>query len=205
MRLAGRPTVQTLLVLLVVYLIQQLVGLFGALEPLVFVLYGPIDQRPWALVTSVYAHVDLTHLLGNAVVLALVGSLIARRTSPLRFHLFFLFTGALAGVSEVVIGGLVGPPRGVVGASGAVLALVGYLLASNAVSTRLFDRLRLSARVQIVLFGLIVVGLTLVTSPPGSAAVGHATGLLLGLVAGRAHLLERTRRQRRGHGGSGLS
>ena len=190
MPLAGRPTVQTLVALAVVFLIQQVAGLFGALEAVLFVLYGPVGARPWALVTSVYAHASLPHLLGNAVALAVVGPLVARRTTTLRFHSFFVVTGALAGVGEVVVGGFLGPPRGVLGASGAVLALFGYLLAGNVVSTRLLDRLTLSPRVLLVVFGVVVVGLTLLASGPGSAVVGHATGLALGLVAGRLRLLD---------------
>lgn len=190
MALAGRPTVQTLAVLAVVYVLQQLAGLFGALEALLFVLYGPVGERPWALVTSVYAHANLPHLLGNAVVLAFVGPLVARRTTTLRFHVFFVATGALAGVGEVVIGGLLGPPRGVLGASGAVLAMAGYLLAGNTVSTRVLDSLRLSPRVQLAVFAVVVVGVTLLASGPGAAVVGHATGLAVGLLAGRFRVLD---------------
>ncbi|MFC7134698.1 MULTISPECIES: rhomboid family intramembrane serine protease [Salinibaculum] len=190
MALTGRPTVQTLAALAVVFLLQQLAGLFGALEGILFVLYGPVGDRPWALVTSVYAHADLPHLLGNAIALAVVGPLVARRTTTLRFHIFFVVTGALAGVGEIVVGGLLGPPRGVLGASGAVLALLGYLLAGNAVSTRLLDRLTLSPRAQLVVFGTVVIGLTLATSGPGSAVLGHATGLAIGLAAGRLRLLD---------------
>jgi membrane associated rhomboid family serine protease len=187
---AGRPTVQTLTVIGVVYLVQQLAGLFGPLEAVLFVLSGPVGERPWALVTSVYAHASLPHLVGNAVVLAVVGPLVARRTTTVRFHVFFLAAGALAGVGEIVIGGLVGPPRGVLGASGAVLALAGYLLAGTVVSTRVVRRLTLSPRVQLAVFAVVVVGLTLVTSGPKSAVFGHATGLTVGLVTGRFRVLD---------------
>lgn len=190
MRLAGRPTLQTAALLVVVFLVQQLVAPLGALEAVVFVLDGGVGARPWAIATSVYAHADVSHLLANLVGLALVGPLVAYRTTAGRFHAFFLATGALAGLGEVFVGGLLGPPRAVLGASGAVLALLGYLLAGNAVSTRVLDRLGLSPRVQILVFAVVVVALTVVTSGPQSAVVGHAVGLASGLVAGRLHLLD---------------
>lgn len=190
MRFAGRPTVQTLVVIGAVYLLQQVTGLLGALEAILFVLDGGVGARPWALVTSVYAHANFSHLFANVVGLALVGPLVARRTTAVRYHVFFVTTGALAGLGEVLIGGLFGPPRGVLGASGAILAFLGYLLAGNVVSTRVLDRLTLSPRVQLALFTVVVVGLTLVTSGPRSAVIGHAVGLTCGLAAGRLRMLD---------------
>ncbi len=190
MGLAARPTVQTLAAMAGVYVLQQLAGLIRGLEATLFVLYGPVGLRPWALVTSVYAHAGVTHLVGNAIVLAVVGPLVARRTTTARFHLFFVVTGALAGLGEIAVGGALGSPRGVLGASGAILALVGYLLAGNVVSTRVLDLVRLSPRVQLVILALVVVGLTVLTSGPGSAVIGHATGLTLGLIAGRLALID---------------
>lgn len=186
--LAGRPTVQTLALLGAVFLLQEVAGALAAGYAL-FVLDGTVATRPWTLLTSVYAHASATHLLGNAAALAVLGPLVARRTTPLRFHAFFLTTGSLAGLAEVFLGGMIGPTHAVVGASGAVLALLGYLLGGNAVSTRILDRVTLSARLQLALFAAVVVGLTLATSGPESALIGHAVGLASGLVAGRLGLL----------------
>jgi membrane associated rhomboid family serine protease len=195
MRLRGRPTLQTLAVILVVFLAQQVVSLFWTVEYLLFVLDATVLARPWALVTSIYAHSGLPHLLANLVALAVVGPLVARKTTAIRYHVFFLTTGALAGLAEVFLGGLVGPPHAVWGASGAVLAFLGYLLGGNVVSTRILGRVQLSARAQTVLFGLIVVVVTVVASGPGSAVIGHATGLACGLAAGRVGALDIPRRR----------
>lgn len=193
MVLRGRPTLQTLAVLAAIYLFQLAAGLARAVEYLLFVLDATVVARPWVLVTSVYAHSGLTHLLANVVALAVVGPLVARRTTALRYHAFFLTTGSLAGLAEVYLGGLVGPPHAVWGASGAILAFLGYLLAGNAVSARALDRVQLSARAQLMVFGIVVVGVTLAASGPGSAVIGHATGLACGLAAGRLRVLDVTR------------
>ncbi|MUW15933.1 rhomboid family intramembrane serine protease, partial [Halorubrum sp. CBA1125] len=92
--------------------------------------------------------------------------------------------------AQVTLGGLMGPHPAVLGLSGAVFALGGYLLAGNVVSATLFDRLRLSARAQFALFGLAALVLTASTAAPGVALIAHATGAFCGLVAGRAGLLD---------------
>ncbi|MFB6156041.1 MAG: rhomboid family intramembrane serine protease [Haloferacaceae archaeon] len=172
----------------VVTALRWLVGLFGA-SP--FVLSLPLSRHPWTLFTSVYAHAGPLHLLSNAVALVLVGAFLERRTTRLRFHGFFLATGALAGLAQVTLGGLLAlGPVGVLGASGAVFGCLGYLLAGNRVAGGLYDLLPLSPRataaVVVVLAGVIVVA----ASPPGSALVAHFVGLFLGLVAGRVRLLD---------------
>jgi len=190
MRLRSRPTLQTLVVVVAVFAVQQVAGLVAVAEFYLFVLDRTVATRPWVLVTSVYAHNGVAHLLANVIVLAIVGPLVARRTTTARYHAFFVTTGALAGLAEVVVGGLVGPPHAVLGASGAILALVGYLLSGNVVSLRVLDRLQLSPRIQLAVLAAVVVLVTAATSGPESAVIGHATGLALGLVAGRTRLID---------------
>lgn len=191
----GRPTLQTLAIVAVVFLVQQVVGLVGLVHNALFVLDPTVPVRPWSAVTHVYAHASTSHLVANVLGLALAGPLVARRTSTLRFHAFFVTTGALAGLSEVYIGGLVGPSSGVVGASGAIFALFGYLLTGNPVTSGFLDRLNLSARAQVALFVAVAVLVTLATASPRAALFGHAVGFALGLVAGRLGVLDVASRQ----------
>ncbi|QUO47885.1 MULTISPECIES: rhomboid family intramembrane serine protease [Halorubrum] len=183
-----RATLETLGITLLVGATQallSLVGLFGLLA-----LSTPVSVAPWTLVTSVYAHGSVGHLLANAVGLLLVGPLVERRTTRVRFHAFVVATGAFAGVAQVTLGSLLGPPSAVLGISGAVFALGGYLLAGNVVSETLFDRFRLSPRIQLALFGFLAVVLTAMTAAPGVALIAHATGAFCGLAAGRVGLLD---------------
>jgi membrane associated rhomboid family serine protease len=192
MRLTGRPTLQTLTAIAVVFVLQQVVGLLGWGAYGLFALDQTVAARPWALVTHVYAHAHVGHMLSNALGLALVGPLVSRRTSTTRFHGFVLGTGAIAGLAEVFLGDLLGPAAGVVGTSGAIFALFGYLLTGNVVTAGLLDRLALSRRAQVVLLVGVAVLVTLATASPRAALVGHAVGFSLGLVAGRLRLLDRS-------------
>jgi membrane associated rhomboid family serine protease len=197
-RLLRSPTVVTLAVFLGVFLFQQLVRLAaggGAMQAL-FALTTPVTANPWTVVTSVYAHGGVSHLVANAVAFAFVGVLLERETTPARFHAFFLVTGAVAGVAEVWLATVLGSISGgvaaqvsVLGASGAIFALAGYLLTSNRLTDRVVGSVQLSPRIQIALFAVVAVAVTLATASPQVALVAHFTGLLLGLIAGRAHLL----------------
>lgn len=194
-RLASSPTIETLALIAVVFTLQQFADLVGSLVGIAgfgfafFALSPPLTIYPWTLVTSVYAHASLLHLLSNALALLVVGLVVEAVTTRGRFHAFFVATGVLAGVLQVFASGFVGAPAGVLGASGAILALVGYVLAANPVSDTVLDRLGLRRRAQFALFALLAVVVTLVTGTAGAALIAHFVGLLVGLVAGRLRLL----------------
>lgn len=188
------PTLTTLALFLVVYLLETTVGLLGIVGlgsawATLFVLAPPLTVHPWTLVTSVYAHAGIGHLLANSLALLVPGLILERSTTPVRYHAYFVGTGTLAGVAQVTIGGVVGTASGVLGASGAVFAIIGYLLTSNRLTDTVVSGVSLSARTQLVLFALLAVLMTVTTASPGVALIAHFTGLLAGLLAGRAHLL----------------
>ncbi|WP_235853539.1 rhomboid family intramembrane serine protease [Halosimplex salinum] len=186
------PTLTLVGVFVVVFLLQRAVALLQI--PLAFALSAPVGHQPWTLVTSVYAHVSVGHLVGNAVVLLLVGLYLERQTSRLRFHAFFLGTGVIAGLTQVWVTDLVGPSVGVLGASGGIAGLVGYLFAGNRMSDTVLDRLPLSPNEQLAIFVVVAAAVTVATGGPGVALTAHFTGLLIGLLAGRAHLLRPSER-----------
>jgi membrane associated rhomboid family serine protease len=186
------PTLTLAVVLVVVYVLQVLLGFVGLGRSL-FLLSAPVGHEPWTVFLSVYAHGNLFHLAGNVVALLVLGLFLERRTSPGRFHAFFLASGAIAGVTQVWVSGLAGQSVGVLGASGGIFALLGYLLAGNRVTDTLLSWLPLSPRAQLALFLVVAAGVTLATAGPRVALVAHFTGLLIGLLAGRAHLLRPAR------------
>jgi len=181
---SGSPIAELLIVFALVFaaqVVSALADLIGAL----FVLSPPISEAPWTLATSVYAHESIQRLVSNAIALVLFGWPVARATTRVRFHLFFLLSGVLAGVSQI----LLSDAAGVLGASGAVFALLGYLLASNRLSSGVASIVRLPAWVSLVVFVVVAAGLTIATAEPGVALVAHFTGLLFGLIAGRLRVL----------------
>lgn len=170
--------------LLVLFLMggNAMVGLFA--------LSMPIEFQPWTLATSVYAHSGVAHLLGNLAMFALLGVVLERHSTTTRFHAFVLVTGALAGLSQIWISGLVfGTNAQVLGLSGAVFACMGYVVTGNRLSGGVLESLDVPAWGQLLIFAVLAAIVTWLTASPGVALIGHFTGFLLGLMAGQENML----------------
>jgi membrane associated rhomboid family serine protease len=150
-------------------------------------LAAPLLDRPWTVLTSVYAHASIGHLLGNTLVILTAGTVVAYATTTVRFHAFVVGTGVLAGLTQILLGSALGWNVGVLGISGAGFALLGYLIASNRASARVSEHI--PRRAGIALAILLGVGLTVLFGGTNSAHVAHFAGATLGLVAGRYRLL----------------
>ncbi|UPV76196.1 rhomboid family intramembrane serine protease [Halorussus limi] len=188
--LVRSPTLQTLVVFLLVFAVQSVVGLVSRRLAIGLFALGPsVSAKPWTLLVSVYAHAGVGHLVSNAVVLVLVGLAVERVTTAWRFHLFFASVGMAAGLAQVAVSGLVGRASVVLGASGAVFGLLGYLLAGNPVTDAVLGRLPLSGRSRAALLLALAGVVTLFTASPGVALVAHFAGFALGALSGRARLL----------------
>lgn len=191
MRLFRSPTIQTLVVFAVVFVLRSAILFVSPIVALnLFALSAPVSVHVWTIPLSVYSHANFAHLFSNAVALVLAGLLVERVTTTARFHAFFLTVGMLSGIAQVWVTELFTSATPVVlGASGAVLGLFGYLIAGNPVSDAVFGRLHLSRRAQILVVIVFTALITLMTAAPGVALVAHFTGFALGLIAGRLHIL----------------
>ncbi|ELY94275.1 rhomboid family protein [Natrialba chahannaoensis JCM 10990] len=190
------PIFELLTIFGLVFFIQAITDLVGLMTGL-FVLTLPLVENPWTIVTSVYAHGGLWHLLSNSLALIVFGWPVARATSRARFHTFVLVTGSIAGISQVLLSGFAaaapfisGEPVGVLGASGAIFALLGYLITGNRLSAGFASIIDVPQWVTIVVFVGLAIVVTLTTAAPGVALIAHFTGFLLGLLAGRARVLQ---------------
>ena len=183
----GRPTLATIALCVGTFAIQA-VGTAVGLGPGAFALSLPLSDRPWTLATSVYAHGSLGHLFANSLAVLVVGPLVAHVTTAARFHAFFLAAGAVAGAVQVVVSIPFGGSA-VLGASGSVFALLGYLLVGNRASERVLAWLPLDRRGRFVVFAALAALLTAATAAPGVALVAHFAGFCLGVGAGRLRLL----------------
>ncbi|QCS41486.1 rhomboid family intramembrane serine protease [Natrinema versiforme] len=194
---SSSPILEVLVVFAVVFVAQGITTVAGLMGTF-FVLAPPLTTNPWTIVTSVYAHSGLGHLVSNTLALLVFGWPVARATTRLRFHAFFAITGAIAGVSQIVITGVlaalpfvpVAPTPGVLGASGAVFALLGYLVASNRLSTGLASFVTVPQWLSILVFVGLAIAVTFATASPGVALIAHFTGFLVGVGAGRARVLQ---------------
>src|SRR3989344_1479446 len=80
-----------------------------------------VVERPWTLVTAIFLHGDLPHLLFNMFALALFGIILENIVGRKRFLWIFFAGGILASVGSVFL------YTAAVGASGAIFAVLGAL------------------------------------------------------------------------------
>lgn len=85
------------------------------------------DGSAARLFTALFLHADWSHLLGNLLFLLIFGAPAERAMGPWRFFGLFLFGGAAANLATAIAIGT--PDRLIIGASGAVSALIGAYLA----------------------------------------------------------------------------
>lgn len=186
-----KATKQTIGVILGVFLVQ-IIGatLLGILSQGFFVLEYPLLSDPWTLILSVYSHAGFGHLVSNLIGLVVLGIIVESVTNAKRFHAFFVTTGVLAGLAQVAYNVLFASPEiGVLGASGAIFALMGYAVIGNDLADTFIDYLDLSKRGTIFLIVSLGIFITLMTGGQGVALVAHATGFILGATSGYFRLL----------------
>ncbi len=152
-------------------------------------------SEPWTIVTNLFVHADLFHILGNMVTLYFFGTHLTMLVGEKKF-LATYFLGGLLGNVFYILYALYGPwgnPHiGAIGASGAVFAIGGALAV-------------LRPNLKVLLFFIIpmplwvaVIGgfvlLTLISAGLNIAWEAHLGGLVLGLIAG--FLFSRRKRER---------
>ncbi|MFB6106146.1 MAG: rhomboid family intramembrane serine protease [Halobacteriaceae archaeon] len=191
--------------LVIVYVLGD-VRLFQTL----FVLRSSHVAYVWTWVTSVFSHspVDFFHIVFNSIVLYFFGPVVEKRIGSRKFAALFLVAGMAAGLAQVVVGILLGAPvSGVLGASGAIAAVLGVLTVLNPnLRIYLYFIIPMPLWVATGLFALYsVLASTVGGIGFGSVAqVAHLAGLGIGLLYG-LHLKQRGERgpQRLEFGGGG--
>ncbi len=85
-------------------------------------------QEWWRLITSMFLHADLDHLLGNMLMLYLAGELVEKYIGKWKFALLYFFSGIAGSLLYAAYEFFTGSYADSIGASGAVFGIVGALL-----------------------------------------------------------------------------
>ena len=154
----------------------NLVHLFG-LQPATFI------QAPWTIVTSLFVHGSIWHLIFNMLTFYFFGTFLLRLIGT-RTFLIIYFLGGIAGNIFFMLfafaGFLTSPFSTVIGASGAIFALGGTLAV-------LTPRLRVYAfpiPAPMPIWVAVIGGFFIMSFFSGIAWQGHLGGLVFGLIAG---------------------
>ncbi len=101
-----------------VFLLQLLVSGFTKMFALVS---ADVLARPWTLVSAIFLHGGMVHLLYNMFALALFGMILESVIGRKKFLIVFFSAGILANVGSVFL------YNAVLGASGAIFGILGML------------------------------------------------------------------------------
>lgn len=200
----GNVTYTVLLFMWVTFLLQNLTRLSlaptGSLQLTVessltyrsiFVLTPQHPEYVWTWVTSIFSHGGLMHIAFNSIVIYFFGPFLSRYLRDRQFWALFLGAGILAGLAQVMLqivqGGYLPWQGGVVGASGAALAILGVITILHP-NLRVYFMFFIPMPLWVLTVGFAGISLLLVTG--GGAGFGgiahgaHLVGLLVGFAVG---------------------
>jgi membrane associated rhomboid family serine protease len=136
-----------------------------------------LAQQPWTIISSIFVHASIWHILFNMLALYFLGSFLIRAAGERSFLAVFLL-GGLAGNLLFIL--LANPFTTGVGASGGIFALAGALavIVPRVPVFIFFIPIPMPLWIAVI----ILLGLSFLFS--NIAWQAHLGGLLLGLVAG---------------------
>ncbi len=97
----------------------------------IFLLTTENPEFVWTWVTSIFSHGGLYHIAGNSIVIFFFGRLLERYVGTRAYVALFLASGVLAALGQIAILLVQDINSGVLGASGAGLAIMGALTVLN--------------------------------------------------------------------------
>ena len=157
--------------LFIVTLIVPTLILFLGLIP------AGILDRPWTIVTSIFLHGSIGHILANMITLYFFGRYLCVLLGERKFLLVYFIGGILGNILYI----LLAPPLSIaIGASGAVFALGGVLAIMR-------PRLRVFVfpiPVPLPLWAVVIGGFFIISFFPNVAWQAHLGGLAFGLAIG---------------------
>lgn len=131
--------------------------------------------QPWRLVTAVFLHASLLHIGFNLWVLMDIAPTIEEMYGSARFFFIFIFTGICGYIASATFGHAIS-----VGASGALLGMIGVLLAitgsRNNIGAKMLRSQLIYWLIYIAILGVIM---------PGVDNYAHIGGFASGFVIGK--------------------
>ena len=152
----------------------------------IFTLTTGHPEYVWTWVVSIFAHGGITHLLFNGIALYFFGPIVERQVGSKKFTALFFASGIAAGLGQVGLALATGEQAAVLGASGAIMAIMGVLsITAPDLKVLLFFVIPMSVRtltILVAVFSLFFVASGGILS--GVAHFAHLVGLFIGLWYG---------------------
>jgi len=133
-------------------------------------------SRPWTLITSIFLHGSLEHLLFNMIALGLFGSILEKIIGSNRFLVLYFLSGIIAGIGGSLF------YNASIGASGAIFGVIGALGVLRPRMTVYVGYVPMPMALAVIfwasanIFGLY--------APDQVAYASHLFGLAFGIITG---------------------
>ncbi len=183
------PTLILIIINCVVYAIPYIIPFggpynsLGNFQELGIMNRTDVSSGEWyRLLTSNFLHADIMHLFVNMYSLYNVGGSVLNFFKPFGFGVIYIVSGIVGSLFSYLFGNY-GFSRGSLGASGAIMGLLGSLLAYSIIAQR-YDIL------SVIFINLVIVGLYGFLIPQIDNW-GHLGGLVAGFVLGLVLLVLR--------------
>lgn len=183
-----------------------------SLHNTLFVLQSTELTAVWTWVTSVFAHspVGFFHIAINSLVLYFFGPPVEGRIGSKKFTALFLVAGVIAGLAQVLTAVYLGEFSAVLGASGAIMAIMGVLTVLNP-NLRIYLYFIIPMPLWLATLAFALYSAFMATGDigaGGTAQLAHLAGLAIGLLYGARVKQQGTRAPERlqvggGRGGMG--
>ncbi|KQO63843.1 rhomboid family intramembrane serine protease [Curtobacterium sp. Leaf261] len=178
-----KATAVLIAVSVVIWVLQLVTRPFG--DPITAALQfnaAYIGTQPWRLLTSLFVHGSVLHILFNMYTLFIFGRMLEQMVGAWRFLALFFLSGLFGSVAVAVLA----PGTSVIGASGAIFGLFAAFF--------VLQRSLGGNAVQL----LVIMGLNLVIGfiVPGIAWQAHVGGIVGGFLTGFVFTKTRNIRQR---------
>ncbi|OXS63102.1 hypothetical protein B1B00_06235 [Bacillus sp. DSM 27956] len=175
----GKPffTYLFIAVQVIMFLILEMNG--GSKEPETLIQFGAkynplmIEGEWWRLVTPIFLHIGLLHLLMNTLALYYLGMAVEKMFGRLRFVLIYMLSGVAGTLASFLFTSNLSA-----GASGAIFGCFGALLYFGVLHPNVFFRTMGTNIIAVILLNLVL-GFSL----PGIDNAGHIGGLIGGFLA----------------------
>jgi membrane associated rhomboid family serine protease len=159
------------LLFIATFINQELIFLLG-LQPAAF------TAMPWTIVTNLFVHAGIGHILANMITLFFFGGYLCRLLGSAKFLTVYFVGGIVGNVFYLLLAP--SPFTIAVGASGAVFAL-GGMLTAIAPKLRVFV---FPIPAPLPLWVAVIGGFIIISFFPQVAWQAHLGGLVVGLVVG---------------------
>ncbi|GAJ99546.1 LOW QUALITY PROTEIN: rhomboid family protein [Geomicrobium sp. JCM 19055] len=183
------PIVTTLIAIHIVLFFLVFLGQIGIFPPGFWIQHLGVglnlaiaEGQWWRLITPIFLHADLMHMLFNSFALFLFGPPLEKMIGRTRFISFYLGTAVIANIVTFILQPLY---YSHVGASGAIYGLLGMY-----VYMMIFRKELIDASSRQIVTVMVVIGVILTFLNPRINILAHIIGLVAGMALAAPFLLK---------------